>query len=56
MYAIFKGKTSMGFTTGQTYHLRSEVRNNIICLFDIDSRAYCPYTSIENILKNWKFL
>lgn len=49
----------MGFITGHTYDLRSEIKivysKTCICLFDKHSNAWCPYDSVESMLKNWKF-
>lgn len=44
----------MGFIIGHTYDLRSEIKT-CICLFDKHSNAWCPYDSVEAMLKNWKF-
>ena len=55
MKARFKGKTSMGFKTGQIYNIRSELKpiiktnmasnKKMVCIYiyDINSRARCPY-------------
>lgn len=63
MTGKFTGKTSMGFITGEIYDLRSEIntilRNSIpvncICLYDKNSKAWCPYASLETVLQNWDF-
>ena len=56
MKGRFKGENlSMGFIKGKTYELRSEVRNNLIFLFDKNSPKYCPYSSMETVLQNCDF-
>lgn len=63
MTGKFTGKTSMGFVTGEIYDLKSEIntilRNsvpiNCICLYDKNSKARCPYTSLETILQKLGF-
>lgn len=70
MRAIFIGKDgSRGFKHGQTYELNSDIRpvhvgggyifgqeKTCICLFDRNSKAWCPYSSLEKVLENWHFL
>ena len=69
MRAIFIGEDgSRGFKYGQTYELNSDIRpihiggkifgqeKTCICLFDRNSKAWCPYSSLEKILENWRFL
>ena len=64
MRGRFIGKTSMGFVTGKVYELRSDIKTiaknghyiqPCICLYDEFSDAWCPYSSLENVLKNWDF-
>lgn len=64
MRGRFIGKTSMGFVTGEVYELRSDIKTiaknghyiqPCICLYDKFSGAWCPYSSLENVLKNWDF-
>lgn len=68
MKARFKGKTSMGFKTGQIYNIRSELKPIIktnmasnkkmacIYIYDINSMARCPYQTLEAFLNNWEVL
>lgn len=57
MIGKFIGETSMGFTTGKTYLLKSKTqtiyKNGFpmvcICLYDEKSSAWCPYNSLETI-------
>ena len=54
----FIGKTSRGFETGKIYHLRSNIRQIYgwcICLYDTESSAWCPYSSLKAVLENWTF-
>lgn len=27
-----------------------------ICLYDVNSKAWCPYSSLEAVFRNWRFL
>ena len=70
MKAIFIGEDgSRGFKRGQTYEVNSDIRpihtgggyifgqeKMCICIYDRNSRAWCPYSSLEAVLKNWSFL
>lgn len=65
MRAIFIGEDgSRGFKHGKTYELNSDIRpihvsrgeKTCICLFDRNSKAWCPYSSLEKILENWHFI
>lgn len=61
MRGKFIGESSMGFYNGFIYNIRSDIRkinisgNNImcICIYDTNSHAWCPYQSLEALLKNW---
>lgn len=64
MKGKFKGKTSMGFIHGKVYELTSDIKpiyndgvfvGNCICLYDKYSAAWCPYSGLETVLKNWDF-
>lgn len=67
MKAKFIGKSGMGFVNGNTYDIRSEIQkvrkggtvfgeNMIcICIYDNNSKSWCPYQSLEAIMKNWVF-
>ena len=67
MKAKFIGKDSMGFKNGVVYNIRSDLKmvrkggntfgENIpcICIYDINSNAWCPYQSLESVMKNWDF-
>lgn len=70
--AKFVGKTSMGFKTGKTYRLqliwrtiRKRIGGSIfghwetmrcLCAYDLDSSAWCPYSSYEAFETYWKTL
>lgn len=66
MKAIYKGENgSMGFITGNVYVLRSKIdylyignglKQYCIVIYDTKSSRYCPYSSLESLLKNWKFI
>ncbi|WP_024854754.1 hypothetical protein [Mediterraneibacter gnavus] len=51
---------SMGFRTGQTYEIRTELtkiyknkkKNDVIMLRS--GKLFCPYDSVESILENWE--
>ena len=66
MKGKFIGKSSMGFRNGVTYNIRSDIKmirkdgnvsgNDImcICIYDMNSKAWCPYQSLESVMKNWE--
>lgn len=66
MKGKFIGKSSMGFQNGCVYNIRSDIKmirkggsifgENIIsiCIYDMNSKAWCPYQSLEAVLKNWE--
>lgn len=66
MRGKFIGKSSMGFRNGVTYNIRSDIKmirkganisgNDImcICIYDMNSKAWCPYQSLESVMKNWE--
>lgn len=54
----------MGFITGNVYDIKSQIQmvrkgdaENImcICIYDKNSKAWCPYESLESVTKNWMF-
>lgn len=61
MRGKFIGNDSMGFKHGTTYSLRSDIKKMAgigvpcICLYDINSQAWCPYQNLETLLENWIF-
>lgn len=67
MRGKFKGKSSMGFQTGATYSIRSDIQKVrkgkypfcedmlCICIYDMNSRAWCPHQSLEAVMRNWEF-
>lgn len=61
MRGKFIGNDSMGFKHGITYNLKSDiktvpsVKEPCICLYDINSQAWCPYQNLETLLENWIF-
>ena len=66
MKGKFIGKSSMGFHNGITYNIRSDIKmirkggsvfgNDMmyICIYDMNSKAWCPYQSLESVMKNWE--
>ena len=66
MKGKFIGKSSMGFQNGITYNIRSDIKmirkdgcvfgNDMmcICIYDMNSKAWCPYQSLESVMKNWE--
>ena len=68
MKGKFIGKSSMGFQNGITYNIRSDIKmirrggsefsNDMmcICIYDMNSKAWCPYQSLDEVMKNWVFL
>lgn len=68
MKAKFIGNDSMGFKNGVIYNIRSDIKivrkggsvfgENIpsICIYDTNSKAWCPYQSLESVMKNWEFV
>lgn len=63
--AKFKGSSSCGFQHGLTYNLisRNETRSFLFCkpktyiwIFDMNSNAKCPYSSLEAFLRNWEVI
>lgn len=68
MICRFIGKTSMGFVTGRIYTIRSDIKDiyvggkifgesiSCICVYDMNSSAWCPYQSLESVLKNWEYI
>lgn len=70
--ATFIGKNEMGFIHGKTYEIRTEchnIRKHVggsifghtesmccICVYDLHSSAWCPYSSLETMLDNWFIL
>ena len=68
MIAKFIGKTSMGFIHGRTYTIKSDIKPiwiggkqfgrhmPCICIYDINSREWCPYDSLEAFLRNWEII
>lgn len=68
MRAEFIGKTSMGFITGQIYTIETACKmvkrcktsraDPVLCLcvYDKNSKARCPYSSMEKVLENWRLL
>lgn len=67
MKGRFVGETSMGFVHGQIYDIKSNIEpigiregsrtkmQNCIVLKDKFSAAWCPYSSLEAVMKNWEF-
>ena len=66
MRGKFIGKSSMGFRNGVTYNIRSDIQKirkgvypfcedmMCICIYDMNSKAWCPYQSLESVMKNWE--
>ena len=67
MNGKFIGRSSMGFISGRTYDIKSEVKKirkgsfpfcrdmMCICIYDKNSKAWCPYQSLEAVMNNWEF-
>jgi hypothetical protein len=54
MKAIFKGKNnSCGFETGKEYNIYTSVNGGYLWLIVLEKNLSCPYSSLENLLKNW---
>ena len=68
MLAKFIGKTSMGFISGKTYDIKFDIQKirkggsvfgtdiMCICIYDTNSRAWCPYQSWASVERNWMVL
>lgn len=66
MRAEFIGKTSMGFITGHIYTIETACKMvkrcktsradpvPCLCVYDKNSKAWCPYSSMEKVLENWR--
>lgn len=62
--ARFIGKDSMGFKHGKLYCMKSKMKSvyvngrNIpcICLYDVKSKAWCPYQTLEVLLESWEII
>ena len=66
MKGKFIGKSSMSFQNGITYNIRSDIKmvrkgesvfgNDMmcICIYDMNSKAWCPYQSLESLMGNWE--
>lgn len=60
--ARFIGQSGMGFTHGKIYPIRTAVQEvqcgdrvkACLCVYDRNSKAWCPYSGLEAFLKNWK--
>ena len=67
MKGKFIGKSSMGFINGDTYDIQSKIQMvrkgsypfckdmACICIYDKNSKAWCPYQSLEGVMRNWVF-
>lgn len=56
MLAVFTGKDrSRGFRTGHVYNIKTVCKDNLIYLHE-KSGLWCPYESLEAILRNWKIV
>lgn len=56
MIAEFIGTDrSMGFRKGKRYQIRTVCKNNYIYVLE-ERGLWCPYQSVETILKNWKII
>jgi hypothetical protein len=65
MKAIYIGTdTSRGFEKGKEYTIRTKVmpiHKNLslrslfcLCIFDMNSKNWCPYSNLELVFDNWK--
>ena len=56
MKARFIGKSSCGFIHGHSYCIYSRIRDDrLIWIYDKNSKAQCPYQSLESFFANWKY-
>ena len=56
MIAEFIGTDrSMGFRKGKRYEIRTACKHNYIYVLE-ERGLWCPYQSVEAILKNWKII
>lgn len=64
----FIGKPTMGFKTGEIYAVESKIQKikkgkfpffeimDCICIYDMNDKSiWCPYQSLEAVLRNWDF-
>lgn len=60
MRAVFIGNSSMGFRTGTVYTIKTACemvdKKACLCVYDIFSNAWCPYSNLEMFLKNWRLV
>ena len=68
MKAIYIGENgAQGFIKGNKYYIKSKVmpiiksKHNIelqgkIYIYDTNSMNWCPYDSVEEMMKEWKFI
>lgn len=62
MIGKYIGNNSMGFKHGKVYTIKSKIeliikRNKMlpcICIYDVNSKAWCPYQSLEALFRNWE--
>ena len=56
MFASFIGTHgSMGFRSGRAYSIKTVVSN--CCIYVLEaSGLWCPYESLDALLKNWEIL
>lgn len=66
MIGKFIGNNTMGFKHGHTYNIKSKIQiirkvsypfckdMMCICIYDVNSKAWCPYQSLEALFKNWE--
>ena len=53
MDCMFIGKDgSMGLKSGDVYHIRTSISGGLLWVYWNGNG--CPYSSLENFLKNWK--
>lgn len=56
MIAEFIGMDgSMGFKKGKRYQIHTVCKYNYICVLE-EHGLWCPYDSVEAILRNWKIV
>lgn len=58
MRARFMGTSSKYFIHNKIYNIKTECRNlpkhgACLCVVDINSRVWCPYSRLETMLRNW---
>lgn len=55
--AQFMGRTSCGFVTGKYYEIEvSAGLGGCLCVQEVRGNGFCPYSTLENLKRNWRVL